>query len=392
MIQTVNFKTKTIMIERKNPAGNEKYFPMAMDIGYSSIKDFTPNKICSFPYFATKVSDDTVQLIEPSKNDIQYRDENGTWYVGELSQMMLDKSDTSEGVSTFFGRNRWVSPMFKVLARTGLGLGMMSNSFGTAEGKIPVLQTGLPPSYAKGDAKLLREALAGRHEFEIKVGNREWKMFNFDLLQNNIYIMPQPQGSLLSLTFDANGRKVPDYNKFLGKDVKTLICDAGFGTTDFYDVRNGSAFAQNEGTKENLSMRRVFEETVNEIYRRYSVEIPIHTIQKYLQKGSFNTVKAGPSGIESTEVSFASILEEMNHKVCMEAIEYMVGTYNYLQDYNNLVMTGGTGAAWLNTVKSYFSKMETLKVFGANINDNIPPIFSNVRGYYYYLIQRLLAM
>ena len=66
----------------------------------------------------------------------------------------------------------------------------------------------------------------------------------------------------------------------------------------------------------------------------------------------------------------------------MEAINTINGCYNYLQDEDYLVVTGGTGAAWFNIIKDYYKNMTTLKVIDGSANDNIPAIFSNVRGYY----------
>lgn len=374
-----------MIINRRNPCSVDKFYPLAMDIGYSSVKGFSPNKVFCSPSYAIKAAEGVLQLAESSKTDILYKDETGLWYVGELAQVMTDKDDTNDNVATLYGRKRYNSPMFKVLARAGLGLGMLENEYGSPEGKTVVLQTGLPPAYAKTDAPLLRKALAGVHKFELKVGTGKWTKFNFELPEDNINIMAQPLGSLVSFTVDANGRRIPDYKKYLNSNVSILIDDAGFGTDDFFDIKNGRVVA--EYTRDDLGMKRVFEETSREFYKRYGVEMPVHTMQNYLQKGEYP--KFNVDTMSQDMVSFADILEEMNKKVCMEAINYMKSTFNYLQNHQYLLITGGTGAARMNMVKDHFSKMATLQVIGANANDTLPHIFSNVRGYYYHLVQRL---
>lgn len=385
-IQTVNFKTRTIFNNRENPCRNEKVFPLALDIGYSAVKGFSPNKVFSFPSYAIRMSEDILSLGTPSKNDIQYKDESGLWYVGELAQMMTDKSDTSENINTLYGRNRYNSPMFKIIARTGFGIGLLANEYGSYEGRKIVLQTGLPPSYAKTDSPILKGVLKGKHKFEIKIGTGSWCKFEFELSEENINIMPQPLGSIVSLTVDSRGRQIPEREKYLNNNVNMLIDDAGFGTDDFFNIRNGRNI-KGEGTKDEFGMKRVMQETTNEIYKRYGVEIPVHAIQKYLQKGTF--YKFIPEDMAQDEISFADILDEMSRKVCMESIEYMKSTFNYLQDYQYLVVTGGTGAAWFDIIKNYFANMKTLQVIGANTQDKLPHIFSNVRGYYFYLNGRL---
>ena len=66
----------------------------------------------------------------------------------------------------------------------------------------------------------------------------------------------------------------------------------------------------------------------------------------------------------------------------MEAINTINGYYNYLQDEDFLVITGGTGAAWINIIREFYKEMSTLKIIDGSANDTVPAIFSNVRGYY----------
>jgi plasmid segregation protein ParM len=60
-----------------------------------------------------------------------------------------------------------------------------------------------------------------------------------------------------------------------------------------------------------------------------------------------------------------------------------------LFDHDYLVVTGGTGAAWNAYIKDYYKGLSNLTIIAGNQNDNIPYIFSNVRGYYMYLVSKL---
>ena len=54
-----------------------------------------------------------------------------------------------------------------------------------------------------------------------------------------------------------------------------------------------------------------------------------------------------------------------------------------LSSYRYLIVTGGTGAAWAETIKEKMKGLSTLNICFANTNDtSISIIFSNVRGYY----------
>ena len=68
----------------------------------------------------------------------------------------------------------------------------------------------------------------------------------------------------------------------------------------------------------------------------------------------------------------------------MAAVERVKTIYNNLIDYDYLLLTGGTGAAWQEIIKQYFAGMETLKIIGGGQNDALSHVFNNVRGYYLY--------
>ena len=69
MINTINFKTKTILSERNNPVRGDVW-NIGLDIGYSSVKGFSPNAVSCFPAFAKKASD-TPSMAAPKPTDIQ---------------------------------------------------------------------------------------------------------------------------------------------------------------------------------------------------------------------------------------------------------------------------------------------------------------------------------
>ena len=65
---------------------------------------------------------------------------------------------------------------------------------------------------------------------------------------------------------------------------------------------------------------------------------------------------------------FEDLLEKNTKDVCMEAMQKLVSLYNYMQNHDYMIVTGGTGNAWYPMIREY----------------------SNVRGYYYSLVSMLL--
>ena len=384
MINTSNYKTKTISLERKNVMV-ENSWGIALDIGYSAVKGISPNAVYSFPSYAKKIANDSIAFGTPAPTDIQYRDlvTGEVWAVGAFAQDMIQTDDSNDSIAGLYGRNRYFSPMFKVIARVGLARGMMRNDYGDPTGKNLVLQTGLPPAYLKSDSELIKEALSGEHQFEIKVGTQAWKQFNFTLPEENIRVMAQPMGTLLSIATDNQGRLVPDAKKYFASGM--LIFDPGFGTLDVFNIRN--RLIESYETFDNLGMKRVLQETADGIFDKYKVEITIPAMQKFLQDGNVTTFNRKER--KTKREPFGDILEAASKKVCLEALEQVSTIYNDLIDHQYLVITGGTGAAWKDTIHEYFGGMETLEIIEGNQNDNLPYIFSNVRGYYMYQYSKL---
>lgn len=384
-IQTNDFKTKTMCINRKNPtAGN--YWGIALDIGYSGVKGFSPNKVFCFPSYARKTPQQMLSLGTLDENNIQYRDgvTGDIWLVGASAIDIMETNDTKDSVNSLFGRNRYFSDMFLVIARVGMALGMLKNDFGSSDGKDIVVQTGLPPAYLKSDTPLIKEALAGNHEFSVKVGNARWVNYKFTLSENNIKVMPQPMGTLISISSNMDTTNVPEASDYFSK--RLLIFDPGFGTLDVFNITKGYV-SSSPDTFDDLGMKRVIQETSDKIFERYHTEIPVLAMQKYLGEGYIRCFDRKKHCTKNEP--FADILEEESKRICMEALARIDNTYNSFIDHDYFVVTGGTGEAWYPTIKEYFKDMNSLTIVAGNQNDNLPFIFSNVRGYYIYLLKQL---
>ncbi len=380
MIDTKNFKTKTEFIDRHN-VNMSGSWGIALDLGYSAVKGYSPNKCYRFPAYARKTEGKLLKMGKSNPTDILYKDkETGEiWAVGEMAQDMIRTGESQDSNLSLYGRNRYFAPMFLVLARTGIGIGLMNNQIGSPAGRKIIIQTGLPPKYLKSDTPLLIEALSGVHEFELKVGGGEWKTFSFALTDSDIRVMPQPMGTFISIATGQDGKTAPGADRFLEKNV--LIVDPGFGTFDTYSIA-GKLVTDCE-TFDDLGMKAVLQRTADKIYNKYGTEIQVAGIQKNLATGTFT--KFDRKTMKAENIGFADILEESSKEVCNEAIERMKNIYNNMLDHEYLVITGGTGAAWESYFREHFKFMESLKIISGAQNDSLSPVFSNVRGYYMFL-------
>lgn len=393
---TQSFRTKTIFIDRSNPSV-ENLWGIAIDVGYSGTKLFSPNCVACFPSFAAPVDGSLLNMSEPENSTILYRDgETGRiWKVGKSAQDNLSTQDPDQNSSAIYGRQRYFSAMYLVIARTALGIACRTNRYGKATEKEIYLETGLPNSYLRSDTPLIIEALSGEHAFELKIGAGNWEHFEITLYQDHIHVMAQPIGTLLSVSSDINGNTIPqlaDYYK-----TAVAICDPGFGTMDCFSLVGG--VMNRVETITECTMQKVLSETSDRIYKKYHVEIPVPAFQKFLENGYFQQFDR--KIMRGNNVDFSQILEECNKKVALQTIDKLCELYNYLQEYTYLIVTGGTGEAWYPYFIEAFSGLPNLTLIPGNQNTQgmaigyngeekaLPFIFSNVRGYYVYLQHKL---
>lgn len=380
---TKKFRTKTESIIANNGHVSGKW-EIALDIGYSAIKLFSPNIVASCPSYAKRIGRDFQYAGTAPKASILYRDldTDEMWVVGEVAQNTMTSGDTSDSEMSLYGRERYGNPMFPVLVRTGLGLGLQKNQFGgPGESDEIIVQTGLPERYMN-DAPDLVDSIAGTHNFALRLGGGPWKEYHVTIKPENIFVMSQPKGTLFSVCIDRNGNFHPDAQKYLTSSV--LVFDPGFGTLDLFPIKAG-VVGKGE-TNQTLGMRRVLQETAKLIKEQYGINIEVPEMQKYLETGTVRYFDR--KTLASNDYPFDALLTAANDSVCSEAIDWLTSIVR-LVDYDYLIITGGTGAAWDAKIRERFKNLTTLHLISGNQNDNLPLIYSNVRGYYLYRYNKL---
>lgn len=382
MIFTSDFATKTEIVQ-KNNGKCDGIWEMAVDLGYSGVKFFSPNSYGRFPSFAKKLDNEIEFASNVPNNVIQYKNEKGEiWAVGDFAYSYLKPGDTSDSDSALFGRDRYMQPMFKVIAETALGLSSMGNAISKpGPNDKYVIQTGLPERYLN-DSDDLIDSLVGMHHFAVKIGPRPWQNFALDIERGDVFVMSQPKGTLFSVCIDQNGGATSKAKTYLTSSG--LVFDAGFGTLDIFPIHNG---AVGEGeTFSDLGMRRVMQNTVARVNEKYHESLTVPQLQKTLPEGKIRHFDRRT--FASKEYDYSAILEEENKNVCNEAIERLAGSIPLI-DYNYMIVTGGTGEAWIDLINDRFKDFTTLEVVKGNMNGDFPMVYANARGYYFYRYNKL---
>lgn len=388
MVHTNDFRTRSVSFDTQNTIVPGTW-PIAIDVGYSSVKGFSPNRIFAFPSYAKNMGQNPILYGEPDADEILYKDlETGdVWRVGRNAQQMVSERDTGDSQTELFGRDRYFSKMFQILIDTGLAFALLPNHAVSWNNETIFVQTGLPPAYLEEDKDLLIDTIAGKHHFAIKTATtKQYIQMEFSIEPENINVMSQPNGTLMSVAMDDNARTIPDAKKYFQSNI--VIFDAGFGTLDLFDIKNRSI-----GTMETFSefgMREVLARCGKKIKDQMGVVIRPSAMQKFLEDGVVMIRRRSKGKVASSTEPFGDLLEKSASEVCRDAIEKVINVYSGLFDYNFLILTGGTSAAWEEQIRDYCSDMDHLLVISGNVNrPDLDLIFTNVRGYYMYLINSL---
>ncbi len=386
MSTTKSFKTGTTLMAFDNPAPkrNKNVWVIGLDMGYSAVKVFTKNFVGAFPSYAKKLPANHVSLAKVNPTDIFYRDSSGdVWVVGDMAQKMINKNSTNDSMAILYGRNRFFSDNFRVTSRVGLALGLQKNMFGDPAGKKIYLQTGLPPRYLLDDKKELVDALTGHFEFEVKIGAGSWTKYEFQLEAEDIHVTQQPMGTLVSVAVGKDGYPTSEAEKLYRSN--TLIFDPGFRTGDCCLIEEGIIDLSQCQTFDDISMIEVLTTFGNKVAKEYGVNIPIPAMQNVLEAGTIRV--SDRRTMQSHFVDVSELLLEANEEICEKALQRLSEAYEYLENIDYLVITGGTGAAWAESLKKRLSGNETIHILAGNETDTrLSYVNANSRGYYMYAV------
>jgi plasmid segregation protein ParM len=330
-----NFATRTDFKVLSN-ARSDKEFIIGLDLGYSSTKCFTENAAFCIPSFAREIKGDIVG--ELGANEIVYTNESGRCYsVGERALKGLKKGESVKETD-IYGRNHYMVPEYLIQFRVALGIALWNKN--VADQRPIFIETGLPPAYLSEDSAYMRKAMEGRHNFSMRKGNIT-KKFDIEIDSKQIDIIIQPMGTVASIGTDESGKNQSKMGFYLRSRI--LIFDGGFGTLDTFYIRDGEVEARN--TDNMLGMRRVLDEARQAIIREHHLKaiISIPEMQECLNTGKYSYTDR--INLNTIEIDIAPYVAVANAKVREEAFNSCIDIY---PDIDCLVMTGGTGAAWIN--------------------------------------------
>lgn len=363
--------------ENKNP----NIDLIAIDCGYSSVKSISDNNGIIFPSFAKKVNKDFKSYAEADSEDIIIeftKPDFGKYVVGSLAIDLMEQSDIlSTSNKDKYSRYRYESPEYKILNITAVCANLFKKNkkdslIIDSDRKI-VLQTGLPSSYAKKDEELVKDALWGKYEGSIQIGNNKAREFSFNIRKDDIYVMEQPQGTLCSVMYD-----IPTQNakNFIKENI--LVYDVGFGTEDIFSLKHG--YTDKSISYVDTGTESVLEAVCEDIYNETGKDIKVVEIQKYLDSHIISFFDRRSRKV--VQYDFKKSLDENTEKITLKSLERLMRETDDLSDYSYLIITGGSNYLRKSIIKNFFKDFPIKIIFAPLQKDERLLTFANVLGFY----------
>lgn len=370
----LNFHSLKIPFVQKS---NEE--PLALDIGYGGVKIFSMNGMHSFPSILFRVKKDTTFL--DSETDIKYIDEDGNlWYIGDRARDSLETGSRQIDSDEFYSEKRLDTDEYLILVRVAIYLGLCKPDFKfSLQGKRIRLCTGLPEEDVERDSAKLRKIIAGHHHFKISVGGRDFVKVNFDIEEDDIEILSQPQGTIYSMAFDMKGG-IPREDLIVDKNV--LVLDGGMYTFDTY--LSNRADQGISKTWEDFAMHEVHIKVRDIIKEKTNRYINEFDIEKYMMdERNPSTIRYEGKQRYYFGDDYIRTLKNMSNSL----VKKLKRTYDDFNDVDTVIVAGGTG-------KAYYPYLEELvpvdEIMLAESDDpqlgKFDAVFSNVVGFFKFLV------
>ena len=392
-MKTIDYKTRTSMREENNPMV-PGIWSIALDIGYSSVKCMTTNKVFSFPSFVKESDEEDYDFFHPGGTMIRFRNEYGKNYdVGGIALDLANIREVNYNIGTMYGRDWYDTDTYRVCLESSLGLAILSNKKRTYNNESLRVITGLPCKYSD-DAGLLKRMITGHHSFDmISPNSVMWEHFDFNVADT--VIIPQPLGAIWSAGYDNFGKKTTDSDKVLKNNV--VVFDGGFGTLDIFGKIGGVTSVRS--TYRECGMKEVFLRTVKEIKDKYKEDIPIPMLYRFLDEGIIHYDEpckedgiinySDPDTYTRKTVDISDILLKNSMIIAKNALQYLLKDTNQLSAYKAVILSGGSAAAWSEFIGKAVSALGVSVINANRNNTSLDPIFNNVRGYYMFLTHLL---
>lgn len=284
---------------------------------------------------------------DASTSNLHITLEGKSYFIGSYAEL---QSKTPEFT---LDQEALVENFIKILAVTAAGLCCDSRQ------SINMI-TGLPVEYLRRDSKRLKEMILGTHEitFHKSNGKDETKRITID----DIYIIPQPIGSIFNLIFDDQG-KIKDRQLAA---QKLGVVDIGFKTTDF-SIFDRLQYIERSSSTMDTGISKCFAVIADKLKQESNINLELYRIFKFIDSGKIK--------IRGKEYNITNLKK----KVYTHAAAAIASDINRMWendwDIDSIILSGGGSVE----LAEYLSS--SIKGHVIPVQDDMDPRLNNVLGY-----------
>ncbi|MBD1371983.1 ParM/StbA family protein [Hazenella sp. IB182357] len=265
-------------------------------------------------------------------HNIMYREHEGDreWFCGKLA---IEQSGDDELFDSH--RRRLFSPTwfreqeYLIMFRVSTGLMLQGN-------QEPVVSVALPTDSYIDYKDELKKRLVGKHSFEVKQGNLPWRKIEFEIKQENLFVISQPMATLFHIALDRDGR-------LLNEDLfiqKVSINDLGFGTSDVETLHGETIIKRQSFTSRHamlnvyqLLSKRLLEFTENVDSDGNGKEYPIWSLPRIVNSGEIS--------FKGKVHDVSNLIQASIKEVGEALIDEVWNRLDYGDDITFIILTGG---------------------------------------------------
>lgn len=199
----------------------------------------------------------------------------------------------------------------------------------------------------------VKPTVVGQHKFSIETADNEYDL-DFLIKPENVMTFSQALAVFMGLVTDDTGKI--DFNSDFFEHLPTLVIDGGQKTVGIYLITANLQIELAESNTD-LAMNNVYDRVVKTIKQEYGRnDIEIYNIDEILKNSDGKIVSYNAETDKTDVIDIRPIVDKFIDETCEELIEYIKSRYNNLLDIKQIVVAGGTGAAYYKGISKYIKE------------------------------------
>jgi plasmid segregation protein ParM len=312
---------------------------LGLDIGFGTVKAVTLGQSVIFASVwgaAREIKFRTAEIAAKYPGD-QITDEDGEWFVGNLALSQL-RTASQRKLRGRTADEENLGNVYRVrLAKVAVG--KLFPNLRNGDVVHAVIATGLPVDHMRS-AGDLKTALIGQHH--IKTDQTD-----FVLNVTDVFVMPQPYGTIYSQMINEDGTLNPCYNYW-----RTGVVDVGNYTIDVTVDNEGEYIDTLSGSLEG-GVHLVQEWIANAYERDYNKKISYGDLEAVLRTGCFR--------IQGQQVNYQRELEEATKPLREATINVMSDLWQNAADIDVVFLSGGGAGMVYPILKNIYPQAQLVE-------------------------------